>query len=211
MENQRQGGSRSIEKRFGSGYCWQVNDRVVDLYDVISRGSGAPGGGWAAYPWALDNYERVLRLAPTDTWLLKRLLRQAWKFGDSVYFSQRKLAMQASITPKTIRRSLRKLERLGYIRRIGTREDGMVEYSVVGLYIALMLCVLADPSSPWAEENEGPVPTDVVLGRWGLCDSAGKQTYYRFDLDLDALYQLANRKSPFLFDLYSPLTVPART
>lgn len=167
MDNEGRDSPFSIEERFGTGYNWSVNGGRADLYEVIRKGKRTPGKGSATIPWELDSYERVLRLGPIDTWLLKRMLKHAWQLDRPVFISQRQMERQAIVTRPTIETHLKRLETLRYIRVASISDpndprDRRKRYYMSGILAALSLCIMADPRSDWAKENGGPVSEEYI-------------------------------------------------
>lgn len=160
-------GDRSALARFGQGRVWTLGDIQLDVGEVIRN--GGPGEGVALLPWALDTYERVLRLKPEETWLLKRMLKHAWEADTSVFLSLHKVTREANITRPRLRRILTRLEELGYITRLESEDsDQRRHYSVRGLYDALALCIAADPKSKWASEHGVLVPDGYYSNGHGV-------------------------------------------
>lgn len=171
-------GNRSVLARFGQGRTWKWGDIQLDVGEVIR--SAGPGEGFAIIPWALDTYERALRLKPEDVWLLKRMLKHAWQADTVVFLSLHKLTREANVTRNRLKRILGRLEELGYIVRLEpVKGDQRRRYSLRGLYDALALCIAADPTSQWAKEN-GAFP-------FSHAESARSSDGALFTLDLSAL------------------------
>jgi biotin operon repressor len=167
--NGNRSGDRSALARFGQGRTWKLGDIQLDVGEVIA--SAGPGKGFAMVPWTLDTYERALRLKPAETWLLKRMLQHAWEADTPVYLSQKKIAREAIVSRTSVRRTMNRLEELGYITRLEGRDgDPRRYYSVRGLYDALALCIAADPTSTWAKQNGDLLtPTNTFRNGAGVC------------------------------------------
>ena len=200
MDNEGRDSPFSIAERYAAGYYWHVNGGRVDLYAVLCSGRRTPGKGTATTPWVLDDYERVLRLDPIDTWLLKRMLKHAWTIDAQVFISQRQIERQARVTRRTVETHLNKLERLGYIRLASICDpnnplDRRKRYYVSGIFAALSLCVMADPRSDWAEANGGPVSEEYVRSHaWN--GPGYEHDPVQFDLDYDALVHPGREHRP---------------
>lgn len=166
--------------RFGGQWFWELgeNERLYIGQTVEAEG---PGKGVAMFPWILDHYERMLRLRPGETWLLKRMLKHAWKFRGLVYISMRKVAREAIVDRKTLTTWTKRLLELNYITLIsrGEGSDRRRRYDVSGIYAALVLCIAVDPNSRWSQERGEPLPIEAARGL--------THNRRRFDLDFDAL------------------------
>jgi hypothetical protein len=196
---------RTALARFGGEWSWSLDKEKdglkLNIGKVIS-GEG-PGQGFAMLPWALDEYEKVLRLRPGESWLLKRMLAHAWTYGGEVFLSMRAISLRACVTRPTLTSYLRRLVDLGYIRRLskGKGNDQRVRYDVSGLYGALALCIAADPRSKWSTEH-GPLSVERVRGlthsgphgQNGNGNGHKKPKAVWFDLDFNALQELAKRR-----------------
>ena len=185
----------SPRRRFGGNEKVRVGQRYsVDVGDLIM--GEAPGVGVAAVPWILARYERVLRLRPADSWLLQRLVRQAWSLGKPVYPSIRKMEAEACVSRSTIHEYMIRLKKLHYIKVVsrGSRFDKRIRYDVSPLYAALALCIMADPMSKHAKKG-GLMADEPTAKRWAKgWPFMGKN--YTFNLDFDALYALDRRSTP---------------
>ncbi len=153
-------GQRSAFKRFGGEWsCHLSDERRLNVGEAII--SAGPGDGFAMVPWALDRYEGTLRLKPTDSWLLRRMLAHAWEFGSTVYLSIRKMSLETGVARSVLRGHVRRLEELGLIRQLppdGTRKgDRRIHYDVSAAYAALAIAIACDPTSEWAKQNGGPL------------------------------------------------------
>jgi len=163
---------------------------------IVAEG---PGGGAAMVPWCLDHYERMLRLRPVESWLLRRMLAHAWSWRTPVYLSLSKIEAESKVTRKTLSTTMSRLQELGYVYCVsdGVGDDRRRRYDVTGLCVALAICVACDPWSKWAQENGGPLSVEEAR-RSGhvvyLPD--GTQKTVSFDLDFDALHWLAERQRP---------------
>ncbi len=182
-----------IENRWGGKWDWPIDSgRRLVISDAVM--SGGPGRGLAITPWALNRYERVLRLKPGETWLLKRLLALAWTFNGHAYPSFRKMSLESDCSPNTLRKYARRLEELGYIRQVDASNpcDSRKHYSVAGTYAALALCVAADPTSPWAKRHGGALSPEWA-STLAFSGPGYESAPAAFDLDWGALNKLTNR------------------
>ena len=108
-------------ERWGGSLVFEIDGRQVTAGDVIVN-YGGPGKGSAKgvvlEPWSLDEYERVLRLDVTQTWLLKRMIGRAWAEDTIVKLNFSYLELQAKITRPTLRKHIGGLIELGYIEQL---------------------------------------------------------------------------------------------
>ncbi len=179
--------------RFGGGWYWKLGeDELLRIGETIE--AEGPGKGITMFPWILDRYERVLRLRPSEAWLLKRMLKHAWKFKGIVYISMRKVSREALVTRPTLTEWTKALMDLNYITLVkkGEGNDRRRRYDVSGIYAALALCIAADPGSRWSRERGEPLPIEKVIGL--------THNSRRFDLDLEALQQLSPQRINGDFD-----------
>jgi len=179
-------GKRSAAARFGAGNAWLLSGgRRLDIGEAVT--SAGPGQGFAMMPWALMQYGRALRLRPAEAWVLATLLAHAWEFDGLVFPSLRKMSTGAQIGRATLWRTLRNLQRLGYIRCVGAGPGGdrRKRFDVRGVYSALAICIAVDPTSAWAKAH-GVLDRDEARQLRG----PNGQT---FDLDFGAIDALARR------------------
>lgn len=181
---------RSARGRFGGTWGWYLKDSKLPIGEIIE--AEGPGQGFALMPWALDKYERALRLRPAESWLMRRLLKHAWEFGAPVFISLRRTAIEADVSRSALQGYMTRLIRLGYVRvvSVGVGLDRRKRYDVSGLYAALALCIAADPTSEWAKAF-GVLP--VERARSLTFAPPGVEQRWGFDLDFDALRLLAQR------------------
>jgi len=185
----------SFEERFGGRAAFNLAKYGFEGHFAIGRiitGEG-PGDGAAFYPWQLDRYERVMRLRPGETWLLKRLIKHAWELGRPVYISLHKTEIEADVSRSTLQKWMHRLEELHYIELVseGRPHDPRRVYDVSGTYVALAICIMADPTSKLATDRGNPIPVK-------LAKSLRKDDEHCFDLDFQALERLAQRKDEAL-------------
>ncbi len=190
--NTTSSGAQSALERFGGPAGW--NDEGLFLGAAIT-GEG-PGEGFAMVPWALDKYERALRLRPGESWLLRRFLKHAWTFGRPVFVSLRRISREAGVSRNTVSTYLKHLEELGYVHCVSDGEafDRRKRYDVSGIYAALAICIAADPTSNWAKAHGGPIPVTQAMGLRGYA------TRPLFCIDFDAITGLAASESTELPD-----------
>ena len=184
----------NLELRFGAGF--QEGGEAI-----LSEGAG---GGWYALPWMLEKYERVLDLKPSEAWLLTRMLKHSWDSDTLVHISFRKVERKAKITAKTVRKLARSLTQKGYIKLekdcASFKGDQRNRYDVNGIYIALLVCLVFDPSSKH-NGNYGSRSSDAHLAlcswacdefpnlNWELLEGDAGDT--RYDVDCPEDHALA--------------------
>jgi hypothetical protein len=161
---------RSTYRRFGGAWGWTINrdgdERRLSIGEAIQ--SAGPGEGVVMLPWALDHYEAALRLKPGESWLLRRMLAHVWTYGGQVYLSLRKISFESGVSRTTLHTYVKKLVKLGLIRRIPDEErelkdgDKRVCYDVSPTYAALAIAIACDPHSEWSKANGGPIPREVA-------------------------------------------------
>jgi hypothetical protein len=126
------------ETRFGAEY---------GIGKVIVK--AGPGQGYASYPWALDEYERDMGITPTESWLLKRLIKHSWNFGKHVFISMRKITRDSMISSTTLNKVRKSLLNKGFLfivnRGVGT--DRRIRYDISRVYFALYFSIVTDPDS----------------------------------------------------------------
>lgn len=177
----------STLRKFGGGWYWKFGEDERLYFGETIEAEG-PGKGVSMFPWILDRYERMLRLRPGETWLLKRMLKHSWKFKGLVYISMRKVSREALVTRPTLTEWIKTLVKRNYIT-LSSQGEGMDRrrrYDVSGIYAALALCIAADPGSKWSQRRGGPLPIEVIKGL--------RHNKQHFDLDFKALQQLSPQK-----------------
>jgi hypothetical protein len=190
------GGDRSVEQRFGGGYYIKLADGTELHFGFAITGEG-PGQGVALYPWVLDKYERVLRLRPPVSWLLKRLLKHGWERDAIVFVSLRRICLEADVERSTLQTYMKYLVQRGYIDLL--EEDGGPDrrnrYEVSGIYAALAICVALDPTSKWATDH-GSISIREAKRLGHKYKESGRRV--KFDFDFSALERLVERHSQTL-------------
>jgi hypothetical protein len=188
MTRARERAGQSARERFGGDLSWPLPDGGIANVGHVITGEG-PGEGFTMLPWAMDRYERVMRLRPGETWLLKRLIKHAWRSNGECFISQKKLEREADVTRKTVRCWFERLEKLNFVERLPQPEgDGRHHYALDGFYAALSLCILADPKSKFSQERGTYLDWEQAM-LTGFHQRSGK--WVRFDLDFHALADLS--------------------
>jgi len=178
---------RSTARRWGWGSYWEFpGGLLLDIGEAV-QGEG-PGSGAVIYPWALDRYERVLRLRPATAAVLRRLLKHVWEWDGEAYCSQRLMSLECMLDRSSIARHLDRLEQLHYIRRVGQWKrgwDSRIHFDVKGLYAALALAIACDPDSALSRKNNSTLPIEQAKKATFYKDERGEPL--KFDLDWHAL------------------------
>lgn len=189
---------RSTARRWGWGEQWFfAGDRELDIGEAV-QGEG-PGSGAVIYPWALDRYQRVLRLRPGTVEVLRRLLKHVWEWDGQAFPSQRLMELECMLSRKAISGHLARLKELGYIRQVDGWQrgaDSRVHFDVRGIYAALALCIACDPTSEWSKKYGGPLGQREVREFGFYVDREGKAK--AFDLDWQALDALTIRSGEWV-------------
>jgi DNA-binding MarR family transcriptional regulator len=73
--------------------------------------------GWTVLPNIILECQKALKLKPTDVNVLMHLARHWWEAGNHPRPSKATIAKRMGVTPGTVRRSVRKMEKAGLIKR----------------------------------------------------------------------------------------------
>jgi predicted transcriptional regulator len=73
--------------------------------------------GWTVLPNIILECQAALKLKPTDVNVLLHLARHWWQADNHPHPAKGTIAKRMGITPGTVRRSVRKLEKAGLIKR----------------------------------------------------------------------------------------------
>jgi DNA-binding IclR family transcriptional regulator len=79
--------------------------------------------GFTALPDVIFKYQKGLGLKPLDVLLILHLVSYWWKAKDLPWPSKAKLAAGLDVDPSTVRRSIQRMEKLGYIKRVYRKAD----------------------------------------------------------------------------------------
>ncbi len=93
--------------------------------------------GWAAIPVVLLKYQRELKLDAVDLNIILHLVRHWWTAERLPYPSKAEIASCMNISPSTVQRHVRELEKAGLIKRAKRHDkhggQSMNEYDLRGL------------------------------------------------------------------------------
>jgi hypothetical protein len=94
--------------------------------------------GWAAIPVVILKYQRELGLDATDVNIILHLVRHWWTAERLPFPSKAEIASCMGISPSTVQRHVRKLEKANLIQRIERHDSkhggqSMNEYDLQGL------------------------------------------------------------------------------
>ena len=98
--------------------------------------------GWTAVPSVLLEYQKRLKLSPTDLAIIMNLLKYWWDPNRDPYPGKRRICEAMGITESTMRKRIAKLQKQNYIKRKpkylpGTRGVMSNEYNLDGLVKAI--------------------------------------------------------------------------
>lgn len=180
-------GKFDLERRWGGDYEVSLTDDVrVNIGQAIYHENG-----FRAIPWLLPKYERALQLKPLDAWLLYRYVGHSWEWGKPVALSVRKMKLEADVSRDTILKAQRRLEQLGYLRRLSYAQGDTVSYDVKGLFIALALCIAVDPTTERAESGEKTISVEQA-------QAFIEEHKLPYRIDFYAIERLTRRKGNYL-------------
>lgn len=86
-------------------------------------GKTAIAAGFTALPNVVFLHAKALELKNTDVLVLLHLASYWWKPGDDPWPSKAKLAAALDLDPRTVQRSVQRMEKLGYVERIARKAD----------------------------------------------------------------------------------------
>ena len=93
--------------------------------------------GFTALPDVIFLYQKALKLKPMDVVVLLHLTSYWWKPGENPWPSKQTLADAIDVDPRTIQRSIEKMEKMGYVKRIARKaaagDNLSNEYNLRGL------------------------------------------------------------------------------
>lgn len=114
-------------------------DRVL----VQKWGKAAIEAGFTALPNVVFQHAKALGLSHLDQLLILNLASFWWKPGDRPWPSKQKLADALDVDASTVRRSIQKMEKKGYVKRIYKKaavgDNLSNEYDLTGLVAAVGL------------------------------------------------------------------------
>jgi DNA-binding MarR family transcriptional regulator len=74
--------------------------------------------GFTALPDVIFQYQKALKLKPLDILILLHLASYWWKPNENPWPAKGTIADALDVDPRTVQRSVKKMEELGYIKRI---------------------------------------------------------------------------------------------
>lgn len=93
--------------------------------------------GFTALPDVIFKYQKALKLKPLDVVILLHLASYWWKPTENPWPSKQTLADAIDVDPRTVQRSIEKMEKMGYVKRIARKavagDNLSNEYNLRGL------------------------------------------------------------------------------
>lgn len=93
--------------------------------------------GFTALPDVIFQYQKALKLRPLDVNILLHLASYWWKPNENPWPAKGTIAEAINVDPRTVQRSIKKMEELGYVKRIQRKAragDNLTnEYDLRGL------------------------------------------------------------------------------
>lgn len=74
--------------------------------------------GFTALPDVIFQYQKALKLKPLDVLILLHLASYWWKPNENPWPAKGTIAESIDVDPRTVQRSIKKMEDLGYVKRI---------------------------------------------------------------------------------------------
>lgn len=141
-------------------------------------GKSSIAAGFTVLPDVIFHNQKALKLKPLDLVIILHLVSHWWKPNKNPWPAKARLADAIDIDPSTVRRSIQKMEKLGYIKRIyrkaGVGDNLSNEYDLQGLVKAAKALAddkLALKARRAAEDKEKvTTPTTYKLIRGGRKD-----------------------------------------
>lgn len=84
-------------------------------------GKSAIAAGWTALPDVLFKSQKALKLKPFDVMVLLHLASHWWKPNENPWPAKAKIADALDVDPRTVQRSVQKMEKMGYVKRIARK------------------------------------------------------------------------------------------
>ena len=113
-----------------------------DTEKVLEKKWGKPliAAGFTALPNVVFRPQKALTLKPLDVLVILHLASYWWKPHENPWPAKGTIADALNVDPRTVQRSIQKMERLGYVRRIerksGHGDNLSNEYDLRGLVTA---------------------------------------------------------------------------
>lgn len=104
-------------------------------------GKTAIQAGFTALPDVVFRHQKALKLKSLDVLVLLHLASYWWKPSENPWPSKAKLAAALDVDPRTVQRSIKKMEGLGYVKRIARKakagDNLSNEYDLRGVKAAI--------------------------------------------------------------------------
>jgi DNA-binding transcriptional regulator YhcF (GntR family) len=104
-------------------------------------GKTAIAAGFTALPDVVFRNQKALKLKPLDVLVLLHLASYWWKPNENPWPSKGKIAASLDVDPRTVQRSIKKMEGFGYVKRIARKakagDNLSNEYDLRGLKTAV--------------------------------------------------------------------------
>lgn len=104
---------------------------------VAKWGKSLIASGFTALPDVIFQNQKALKLKPLDLLILLNLASYWWKPNENPWPSKSTIADTVDVDPRTVQRSIKKMEELGYIKRIARKaaagDNLSNEYDLRGL------------------------------------------------------------------------------
>lgn len=141
---------------------------------VAKWGKASMAAGFTALPDVVFHQQKVLKLKPLDVLILLHLASYWWKPGSNPWPSKAKIADAVDVTPRTVQRSIEKMEKLGYVQRIMRKaaagDNLSNEYDLSGLVQAASklaeqkLALKGQRDSEDKSQREAPLSFALIKG-----------------------------------------------
>lgn len=79
--------------------------------------------GFTVLPNVIFRNQKALKLKPLDVLIILHLASHWWRADDDPRPAKTTIAASLDVTPRTVQRSIKKMEELGYIKRIMRKAD----------------------------------------------------------------------------------------
>jgi len=144
---------------------------VADKTITARWGAAVLANGFTAFPDVIFKYQKALKLKPLDVLILLHLASYWREPGKNPWPAKATIAEAMDIDPRTVQRSIVKMEKLGYVKRImrkaGVGDNLSNEYDMRGLVAALSLLSLQITTAKAQREAEDKArrttPTTLAL------------------------------------------------
>lgn len=110
---------------------------AIGAEKVLAKWKPLIASGFTALPDVIFQNQKALKLKPLDLLILLNLASYWWKPNENPWPSKSTIADTVDVNPRTVQRSIKKMEDLGYIKRIARKatagDDISNEYDLRGL------------------------------------------------------------------------------